>query len=284
MMLIGPHTAEVFPLERLRMSKNVIIALTSAVAALAATPAIAQQGWFSGDWSLTVGAALITAPNYEGDDSFKIYGQPLVSFGRQGTERRFSSRNDGISIGVIDTGDFRFGPTGKLIFGRDEGASNDLIGLDEVRFGGEAGVFAEFYPTDWLRLRGDVRRGIRSHDGIVADLSADAFMNVTPVIQLSAGPRLSYASSGYFDAFYGVSPTESAASGLAVYAPGSGFRSAGVGAAVKWDITDTIETSLFGEYSRLLGPAADSSLVRERGDVNQFLIGVTATYRFDFSL
>jgi MipA family protein len=34
----------------------------------------------------------------------------------------------------------------------------------------------------------------------------------------------------------------------------------------------------------LMGAAADSSLVRERGSPDQFLVGVTATYRFDFTL
>lgn len=33
-----------------------------------------------------------------------------------------------------------------------------------------------------------------------------------------------------------------------------------------------------------MGAAADSSLVRERGSRNQLLVGVTATYRFDFTL
>ena len=36
-----------------------------------------------------------------------------------------------------------------------------------------------------------------------------------------------------------------------------------------------------GEYARLLGPAADSSLVKERGSPDQFTVGVSASYRFD---
>ncbi|MHB2266171.1 MipA/OmpV family protein [Aliihoeflea sp. PC F10.4] len=266
------------------MSKFAAAGLAVFAATLATTPSFAQQSWFSGDWSLTLGVAAISAPEYEGDDKYKFFAQPIVSFGRQGTERRFSSRNDNISIGLIDTGTFRAGPTGKLVFERDGGDSDDLEGLDPIRFGAEIGGFAEIYPTDWLRLRGEVRHGIRSHDGVVADVSADAFMNVTPTIQVSAGPRVSMASSDYFEAYYGVSPAESVASGLTPYTPDGGFRSVGVGAAIRWDVTDKIETSLFGEYSRLVGPAADSSLVRERGDENQFLIGVSATYRFDFSL
>ena len=36
--------------------------------------------------------------------------------------------------------------------------------------------------------------------------------------------------------------------------------------------------------NQLVGPAADSSLVKQRGDRDQFLIGLSATYRFDFTL
>jgi len=266
------------------MTHKFAIGVIAASAWLTVSSPSYAQSWFSGDWSLTLGAAGLLMPEYEGDDTYRFVMQPLVSFGRQGTERRFTSRNDNISIGLLDTGTFRAGPTGKLVFGRDGDDSADIAGLDPIRFGVELGGFAEFYPTDWMRLRGEVRRGIRAHDGVVADLAADAFMDLTPTVQVSAGPRLSYANDNYFDAYYGVSGAESIASGLAPYNPGSGVRSIGLGGAIKWDVTDAMQTSVFAEYSRLTGPAADSSLVRERGSKNQFTFGLSATYRFDFSL
>jgi len=223
-------------------------------------------------------------PEYEGNDTYRFVVQPLVSFGRQGAQQRFTSRNDNISIGLVDTGDFRAGPTGKLVFGRDGDDSPDLIGLNPVRFGVEIGAFAEVHPTDWVRVRGEVRRGIRAHDGVVADIAVDAFTDLTPEVQVSAGPRLTWANDHYFDAYYGVSAAEAAASGLAPYNPGSGVKSVGIGGAIKWNVTDNVQTSVFAEYSRLTGPAGDSTLVRERGSKNQFLFGLSATYRFDFSL
>lgn len=233
---------------------------------------------------MTVGAAGLFLPEYEGDDRYRFVMQPIISLGTQGNQRRFVSRNDNISIGLFDTDVVRFGPTGKLVFGRDGGDSSDIAGLDPIRFGLELGGFAETYLTDWARVRGEVRRGIRAHDGIIADLAVDGFTNLTPTVQVSAGPRLSYANARYFDAYYGVSSAESQASGLALYKPGSGVRSVGFGGAIKWDVTDNVQTSVFGEYSRLTGPAADSSLVRQRGSKNQFTIGLSASYRFDFSL
>lgn len=252
-------------------------------------PAAAQEqdsgeSWFSGDWYLKVGGAGFSAPNFDGDDSNEFFFSPLISLGKAGDDPRFSSRNDNISLGLIDTGAFRAGPVGKLVIGRDDDDSSDLAGLDPVDYGLEVGAFAEFYPTDWLRVRGEVRRGFIAHEGVVADINVDAFTDITPEVRVSGGPRVSFASADYFDAFYGVDAAEAAATGLSPYSPGGGIESVGVGGAIDWKTTEKLTTSLFGEYSRLLGPAADSSLVEERGSPNQFMFGVSATYRFDFQL
>lgn len=253
-----------------------------------AAPLAAHAGdgayWWSGDWYLKVGAAGFVAPRYDGANSYLFQVTPLVSLGREGQTVRFSSRNDNPSFAVLDTGPVRAGIVGKLVMPRDAGDSSDLKGLKPVKFGAEAGAFAEAYPTDFIRLRAEVRRGIRSHDGIVADLSADAFADLTPTIRLSAGPRLSFASNGYMDAYYRVNNRHALKSGLSKYDPDGGLQSAGIGGAITWQATDKIEAGTFAEYKRLMGPAADSSLVRERGTRDQFLIGISSTYKFGFTL
>ncbi|PSM18693.1 MipA/OmpV family protein [Nitratireductor sp. StC3] len=265
------------------MTYRIFGTMLAAGLVLAASEAKAEA-WWSGDWHLTVGVALFTAPDFEGAKDYLFSASPLISLGRAGSETRFSSRNDNISLAFIDTGDFRAGATGKILFGRDSADYAPLVGLSDVRWGGEAGLFAEAYPLDWLRIRGEVRHGIRSHSGVVADLAADAFVDITPAVRLSGGPRLSFATGGYFDAYYGVNAVESAATGLAVYDPDGGLKSAGFGGAVTWKTTEKITTSVFAEYTRLLGPAADSSIVRQTGSADQVLVGASATYRFDFSM
>lgn len=249
--------------------------------------ASAQSGgrnFWSGDWSLTVGAAGLMAPNFQGSKDWAFKASPIISLGRQGSGTRFSSRNDSPSFGFIDTDVFRAGIAGKLVFRRDEDTDDALKGLDPVRFGLEAGGFVEVYLTDWVRVRGEVRQGIRSHSGVVADVSVDVFDDLTPTVRISGGPRLSLASADYFDAYYGVSSREAVRSGLSEYNPGGGIKSVGAGGAITWKNTDTITTSVFAEYERLVGPAADSSLVEERGSPDQFTLGLSATYRFDFTL
>jgi outer membrane protein len=256
------------------------------VLAIGTVSAAAQEqsgGWFSGDWYLKVGGTALYAPKFDGAKRSAFAFQPIISLGKHGPSARFTSRNDAISLAVVDTGAFRAGAAGKLVMPRDEDTHADLAGLSEVRLGGEAGGFAEIYPTDFLRLRAEVRHGIRSHSGVVADVSADAFFDLTDQVQISAGPRASWASADYFDAYYGVDAAEAAASGLSEYAPGSGLKGVGAGGAVTFNVTDQLSTSVFGEYERLMGPAAESSLVRERGSRDQFSVGASAVYRFDWS-
>lgn len=258
----------------------------AAVGALAAVipQANAGEGWLSGDWYLSVGAAGFTAPAFEGSRRTMLSAQPLISLGRRGNETPFTSRNDNVSLPLFDNGTVRAGATGKLVFGRDSGRYAELNGLSSVEFGVEVGGFAEVYPTDWMRFRAEVRRGVRSHEGLVGDVQVDAFADVTPRVRVSGGPRLSVADARYFDAYYGVSAAESAASGLATYTPGGGLRSYGIGGAIDWRVTDNLTMSAFGEYSRLTGPAAASSLVKQRGSADQTMFGLSSTYRFDFKL
>ncbi|WP_413774646.1 MipA/OmpV family protein [Mesorhizobium sp. AR10] len=261
---------------------SVVLAAAALSVAGSAKAGEGAFGWLSGDWYLTIGATGMVAPNFEGGKKYLLSASPIISLGKAGPAARFTSRNDNISLALIDDGSVRAGLTGKFLFSRD--SEDELQGLDPVRWGGEAGGFFEFYPLDWLRARAELRHGIRAHNGFVADIAADAFYDVTPNVRISGGPRVSFASSDYFDAYYGVNAQEAVASGLSEYHPGGGLKSTGLGGAVTWKVTEPMTASLFGEYSRLMGPAADSSLVRERGDRDQFTVGVSTTYRFDFSM
>ncbi len=184
--------------------------LLSGTLLLSAGTASAGDGqyFWSGDWYLKVGATGFLGPKYEGASKRMFQAAPLVSLGKAGSTVRFSSRNDNMSYALLDQGGFRAGVAGKLIFERDSGTSSDLNGLAPVKFGGELGGFAEVYPTDWMRVRAEVRQGIRSHHGIVADVAADAFTDISSNVRISAGPRMTAATSDYFSAYYGVNDAE----------------------------------------------------------------------------
>jgi outer membrane protein len=257
-----------------------------AFCALSLLPAhhAAAESMFSGDWYLKLGGSGFTAPKYQGDNKNKLGFSPIIAIGRQGPSERFSSRNDSAGFGIFDNGAVNGGIAGKLIMPRDAGDASDLRGMSKIKLGGEAGAFANVYPTDWMRVRGEVRQGIRSHSGVVADLNVDVFTDLADGVQFSAGPRATWVSSKYNDKYYGVSAAQAAAGAPSAYSPSGGLHSAGLGAEVKWKVTPEAEIGSFAEYRRLMGDAGDSTLVRERGSRNQFVVGVQASYKFGFSI
>jgi MipA family protein len=243
------------------------------------SPAVAGET-FKDRWTITVGAAVDYEARYLGDDSMSFGFRPLFSVGRGESWKQFRTVKDGISIGVIDVGAWRLGPNAKLVFGQDAGDSADLTGLSPVKFTFELGGFAEVYPTEWLRLRAAVRHGLGGHKGLVAEAQADVIGRFGTDWTASLGPRLTYVSSKYADAYVGVSAAEVGPSGLPAYAPGSGFKSFGLGAQITRVFEPGWRVSLYGEYERLAGDFADAPLIVQRGSANQFEVGLAASYTF----
>jgi MipA family protein len=238
-----------------------------------------------GDWTVTVGVQGKVQPAFEGAKKYEIEPVPVFSLRRRGTVPRFSSPFDSASISLIDVGGFHFGPAGKYKSGRKEGDyPAELRGLGDVDFTIEAGFFAEYWPGDWLRTRVELRRGFGGHDGFVADLSADVIRSFDERWTLSAGPRLSLADSNALAPYFGISATQSALSGLPAFDAKGGLHSVGAGAQLRYRWTPQWEVRGYVEYSRLLGDAASSPLVTERGSPDQFTFSLGVSYSFDIKL
>ena len=77
-------------------------------------------GWMSGDWYLTLGATGMVAPKFEGSNSLLLSAAPIISLGKVGPAARFTSRNDNISLALVDDGGVRAGLTGKFLFSREQ--------------------------------------------------------------------------------------------------------------------------------------------------------------------
>ena len=238
-------------------------------------------------WTLTLGGYAMVQPEYAGDDDYEFAFKPIISISRASNLSRFRSFNDNPSLALWDTGVFEAGITGKLDWKRDSGDSDDLRGLNDVDTAIEVGGYAQFYPVDWLRLRGDVRYGFGGFDGVVADFAVDAiyFTEFWGGMALSAGPRMTLASSGFTDAYFGISAQEAAnaqalGNNLTPYEASGGVYSVGFGGQILKRFTPNILGSVFAEYKYLMDDAADSPLVVQNGDRNQFQAGVSLSYTF----
>lgn len=247
----------------------------------ATVPAFGGETAHSPDWTLTLGVEGRVLPQFDGSKNDVLRPVPVFRLRRAGTPEQFRSPRDGGGVALINAWQFKFGPAIKVKLPRNESDDQALRGLGDIGWTLEAGGFAEFWPTEWLRSRVELRQGFGGHEGLVGDLSADLVVPLTDRLTLSGGPRLSAANAAAISPYYTITTAQSAASGLPVYSAGAGLKSWGVGAQVSYEITPRWRSHWFVEYEQLAGDAAKSPLVTQRGSLNQIQVGIGITRSFD---
>jgi outer membrane protein len=240
----------------------------SAAPGLAPVPASA--------WTVTSAEGRVL-PSYQGSDSYTFV--PLLLDIRRAAHHPAFTPRVCSDLPLSIQANLRAGPAKVRL--RRESDDDDLRGLGDVDWTLEAGAFAEFWPTQWLRGRAELRQGIGGHHGLMSDLMADVVVPVTPQLTLSGGPRMTLASGKALSPYFSVTPQQSAASGLPVYDVGGGVYSYGAGAQVRYAWSPQWATHVFVEYERLAHDAANSPLVTQLGSRDQVRVGLGVTYSFD---
>jgi outer membrane protein len=235
----------------------------------------------SAEWTVTIGIEGRVMPKFEGGDSATLRALPILRVRRADKPDQFRAARDGLSVAILDVGQFKLGPTASFRFGRKESDDSNLRGLGDVNWAFEAGAFAEYWPADWLRTRLEVRQGFGGHHGVVGDLTADLVFPVTKQLTLSGGPRLTAGTAASMSPYFSITSSQSALSGLPVYDARGGLRSYGLGTQATYTFNRNWASAVFLEYERLAGDAANSPLVTLRGSRNQVQVGIDLTYSFN---
>ncbi|WP_326893320.1 MipA/OmpV family protein [Mesorhizobium sp.] len=231
-------------------------------------------------WIISVGGMMTVSPKWDGSSRYSLGGMPSISFRRASEPETFSAPDDNFDITFFTGKRFAIGPVASLRPGRSSEGGR-LEGLDSYPWTVEAGVFAEFWPIeDQLRLRGELRHGLRSNDGFSADLGADYVQNYGQ-LTLSGGPRMVLADDHVMNLKYGISPEAALRNGtVAAFDPKGGIVSVGLSAAQSYVWSKEWTTTLYQRFDYMVGDAADSPIVKDLGSRNQFTFGVGATYSF----
>ncbi len=228
----------------------------------------------------SVGLGVGVRPAYEGSNEMEtritpninlFYGDTFFLTGmKAGANLWKHTTAQGLSISV--------GPLLALRRGRDEDYA--LSGLGEIDHGLDAGGFIRFRKDGW-QARADVRKDVSNGDGgATVNLSVGYGMPVAQNLRLRANLDTAWASTAYMNTFYGIDATQSANSGIAQYAAGSGFKQ--VGASLSADYAISREWGGFASlrYTRLIGDAADSPIVAALGSRDQVATTIGIKYRF----
>ena len=265
----------------------------------AAAQNLGVLNWTPGNFAVTdarVGLGLGFAPDYRGSDDLVVVPLPSFSFslGKIPIKNNQLGLEVNIRPGFAEPagGDIlAYGPILRYDLGRNDGSKVDdpIVALTTpVKSSFELGGFVEATvplgasggaPT-LLTARLSVVQGLNGgHEGALAEASIGV---VKPLGRwtIGAGLGTSAASDGYTRAYFGVSPGDAAKTGLAAYQPSGGFLDVGVSLFASYDVTDHWSVDALAGYTILLGDAADSPLVKDRGRAEQPFAGLGLTYRF----
>ncbi|MFN0192485.1 MAG: MipA/OmpV family protein [Aestuariivirga sp.] len=261
-----------------------VVRLAAACVCLAALSA--GQG-VAAEVKLGVGAAAL--PDYEGSNEYTFI--PFPSFEIEHEGFKLKSSRLGVEADLIPILGLDAGPIVRYNFGRDSGVDDDVVSLlpeigESVEVGG---YIAGGLPLNLLGLdsnsilfaRVDVIQGLDGgHEGLTADVATGLITDFSDQFSLITAATASFMSGGYADSMFGISAAGSAASGLAAYDPDGGLKDVGVAFIATYEWTDNWSGTLIGSYKRLVGDAADSPIVKDRGSPDQFFAGVSIGYAF----
>lgn len=260
------------------MKKPFLISFAVTSAALVAANSVKAQE-LSG--AVIVGAAV--TPDHEGATTYQVI--PLLNGRATYGERYFEIEGVTARVNLVADDRFEFGPVANLTFGRDRETkpiSVAQLGVidDAYEFGAFAAVSAPVGEVGRARVSLQAVHDVSDvHKGWVATARL-GYMADLGKVTLGADVAASYASVDYMRTYFAVTTVGAAASGLAAFTPGAGFKDIGANVSATYRFAGHWSLHAVGGYKRLIGDAAQSPIVDRAGDANQWFgaIGIGISF------
>lgn len=257
------------------MPRPILIAALAAPLLFAA-PAVAQEERPPLRTRVALGPQIV--PTYPGADSYSIRPFVGVSRARGDDLFAFEAPDESFGISLLRQGRFQFGPS--LGFEGERNASDVGAAVPKVGFTVEVGGFAQYQLAPAIRLRGELRKGIGGHKGLVGSVGVDYIARDADRWLFSFGPRVTLADARYHRAYFGVTPATAAVTGLPALRADGGVQAVGVTAGALRQLSRRWGVTGFAKYDRLVADAGRSPLVRAFGSRDQLSGGVALSYTF----
>ncbi|MGL6112075.1 MAG: MipA/OmpV family protein [Rubrivivax sp.] len=177
----------------------------------------------AGDGQGLAGVAVIAGHEYLGSDERKTLVLPALSY--QWKNGWFAGTGNGVGYKFHSPETMQYGLRVTLDLGRDANDAAALAGMGDIDMSPEVGGFFNYFITPEWFLTSSFRYGAgNDHDGSQTDFGIGWSKQLAPQWRGALGVAATYVNSKYMQAFYGVTPQQSATSGYPVYAPGAGLR------------------------------------------------------------
>lgn len=231
-----------------------------------------------------IGVTGLAISEYLGSSETDLQVLPYLSLNNV---KGFDFFGTALSYRAIDVGtgqglgkwSLRAGPRIAYSPGRNSSDSPTLSGFEDIGgslpIGGYA--FGTFGPVG---LRLDAGQDFIGHEGVTVDASiGTAYTNDKFGFQPSA--TISWADNKHNDAFFGVTQTQSDASGLGFYNSESGIYGYSINAVSWLEVKENYAVVLTGSYRWFTGDAQNSPILNAPdGSKNGFFAGLSLTRKF----
>lgn len=230
------------------------------------------------DWEVTFGISPLVVPEYMGADEYRVIVVPLIDIKYQ--DKYFFSPYKGLGAALIRTEHLEAGPILTYRLWQDEDDNPALKGIGDIPGTFEAGGYVNYSFTENWRIGADIKQGLSGHRGAIADFDFEYANVIGEKTAYSFGPTVSWISRNYMDTYFGIDHEQSARSGYDVYQPNAGFKDVGISGSIYYLLTPHWSVATFGNYTRLVGGAADSPIVKDTGSPNQWMVAFSLAYKF----
>lgn len=145
---------------------------------------------------------------------------------------------------------------------RDSNDYAEIRGLDNIPFSLETGLGLGYETRDY-RVFGVMRYGIIGHNTWVGELGADAISYPIKGLTLALGPRIELGSNRFVNTYFGISPEESANSGLSAWDTEGGIYGAGMEVSARYQFNEQWGVEGLARWSHLMNSAGSSPVTSE---------------------
>ncbi|MCE2946899.1 MAG: MipA/OmpV family protein [Betaproteobacteria bacterium] len=230
-----------------------------------------------------VSLGAISLPEFEGsaDQALRPFALARVDFGRYGN-LRVAGQTVLYSV-LAESSRWAVGPLLSMRAARDDSVEDPVVRrLRKVDGTVEAGAFVEYRLTDTL-MRGDrLSLGLDVKGGEGNQLTWGVLYQgpKSGNFQYGIDLRMTYANDKHMETYFSIDADNSARSGLPTYRAAAGLKSTTIGFTGSYDLSQQWTLIARVGFTRLAADAADSPIVRLRGDANATAVGLAVGYRF----
>jgi hypothetical protein len=245
-----------------------------------------------------IGAGVFSVPDFYGSDKQDAAFAPLLhyNFDVGGYPMYLQVIGPEIRLNVVPMKELRAGPLIRWRGRRDDDVDDNIVKrMRPVPSANELGGFVAYHmpldanPLHKIVFTGDVTWNTTNvYDGATGNIRAQYFhpfdggIGGMPLLG-SVGFGLFFASDHFNDRYFGVNGTD-----LALFPERAGvpYRAEGGVTSIKipFSLSSQVDpkwlVTVAGRYEKLLNDAKDSPIVQRRGNDNQWVIGVAASYLF----